>query len=162
MNIKKSVESVVQKLYETNGEVSASALLEAARKKRSPAHDGFTWDDTVAGEEYRLMEARKWLRIVIIRTENNEPEHLVHVPIDKNELMDSREGVYKPISIVVTSIDEFGRALNQAMHQLTAARRAVEELKIAAEKSDIPERAEMVFEVTRGLDIIKHAMQSVH
>ena len=36
-------------------------FLKAAEKKRHPAHDYFTWDDTKASHEYRLWEARRFI-----------------------------------------------------------------------------------------------------
>lgn len=44
--------------------VTPESLLAAARKKRSPIHDLFEWDDEVAAEAYRLEQARYFLRSV--------------------------------------------------------------------------------------------------
>lgn len=44
--------------------VTPETLLAEARKKRSPIHDLFEWDDQVAAEAYRLEQARYFLRSV--------------------------------------------------------------------------------------------------
>lgn len=37
---------------------SAEAIVEAARKKNSPAHGIFEWDDSEAAKQFRLVQAR--------------------------------------------------------------------------------------------------------
>ena len=44
--------------------VTPESLLKAASKKRSPIHDLFEWDDAVAANEFRLDQARYYLRSV--------------------------------------------------------------------------------------------------
>ena len=44
--------------------VSAQMLVNAAKAKRSPLHTLFEWDDQVAANEYRLIQARKYLACV--------------------------------------------------------------------------------------------------
>lgn len=38
-------------------------VVAAARAKSSPLHDFFTWDNTEAAEQYRLIEARKLIQV---------------------------------------------------------------------------------------------------
>ena len=79
--IKQGVQEVAQALYDRKGKIIPSELVEAARLKNSPAHDGFEWDDKKAGNEYRLYQARNWCRKIEIRVEPGaEPERLVYVP----------------------------------------------------------------------------------
>lgn len=46
--------------------VQARELLNAARPKSSPLHRLFEWDNAVAGEKYRLEQARFYLRTIEI------------------------------------------------------------------------------------------------
>jgi hypothetical protein len=46
------------------GGITPEDLLKEARKKRSPIHDLFEWDDQVAAEAFRLEQARYFLRSV--------------------------------------------------------------------------------------------------
>lgn len=163
--LKTAVQDLVQRIYDKNGEVTPSELVEAAKSKDEPAHAAFEWNDKKAGREFRLIQARKWLRVVVIRSEAQEDgERLVHVPIAESDVREDgpKEGSYKPASVLVHSVDEFERALDEAMQRLHSARRAVEDLRSVAEKSDKPERAAMVAQVSRALDIMQQAIQSVH
>jgi hypothetical protein len=52
-----------------------SQLVAAARPKRSAIHDYFEWDDAVAANGYRLVQAEKLMRsiAVIVRDSDDEP-----------------------------------------------------------------------------------------
>lgn len=128
MDTKSGVQQVVSDLYTKAGEVSPSALVDAARPEDSPAHSGFEWDDSVAGEEYRLIQARQWIRKVEIIIEDR-PERLVHVPTILHD-GGSREGYYKPAVYMAES--EYARAKAELVQRLKAAKKSVEDLEGAA------------------------------
>ena len=48
------------------GIISPNQLVNSAKKKKSPIHDCFTWDDTKAAKKYRIEEAKYLLRTVIV------------------------------------------------------------------------------------------------
>jgi hypothetical protein len=65
------------KVREENGDtLSPETVLEKAKPKASPIHDFFEWDDSLAGEKYRLWQARYLIgRIeIIIQTEEGEEQ----------------------------------------------------------------------------------------
>lgn len=131
MDVKDGVKRVVQDIYDRYGFVQASTLVDAARPEDSPAHNGFEWNDDKAAEEYRLIQARQWIRIVRVEV-NEQEERLVHVPVIVKA--DTKEGFYKPVSVVVESGDEFNAAYAEALGRLKAAKDALSELANAAER----------------------------
>jgi hypothetical protein len=160
-DIKSGVREVVEQLVQQNGGVRPSELLAAARPKTSPAHAGFEWDNRKAGERYRLIQARQWLRIVRVRYEETE-ERLVHVPSRADADEEDNEGIYRTTNAVVRIPDEFERALAQATATLHAARRAVEELRSAVDRNAVPERSAMISQISHGLQILETALGMVH
>lgn len=57
------------------GSLDAPKVVEVARDKRNPLHDCFTWDNTKAGEQWRLHEARNLIRVYSMREmEKAEPD----------------------------------------------------------------------------------------
>lgn len=160
--IKQGVQEVAQALYDRNGKVSPSELVEAARPKNSPAHDGFEWDNKKAGDEYRLYQARNWCRKIVIRVESAaEPERLVHVPrIVQDD--DVREGEYQALSVLIERPDEFERALGQASSKVAAAKRALDELYTAAEGSARSEQAAVIAQMARATDLWASALSAMH
>lgn len=150
------VKQVIQELYDQHGKVQPSALVEAARPEESPAHDAFEWNNDKAGDEYRLIQARQLIRIVRVEYAGAQ-ERLIHVPS-----IASGEGEYLPKSVLINRPDEFERALNAAISKLQAARRAVEDLRDAAERDPTKARAAMVAQVSRGLEIMQAALHTTH
>lgn len=134
--LKLAVQKVVNEIYEQHGEVRPSVLLEAAMPVDSPAHDAFEWDDGKAGNEYRLIQARNWIRRVEVIIEDR-PERLVHVPLVRveGEVPEGCENFYKPVSVVVRSIDEYKLALGETLARLNAAKASYSQLKAASEKA---------------------------
>jgi len=161
--LKTALENVIQKIYDSKGEVLASELLEAASDKSEPAHKAFEWDNKKAGHQYRLWQARRYLRIILVRTESGSPkQRLIHVPRSASEDEEIREGSYKAIAMVAANIDEFQRALSEAKKYLSAAQRAVNDLQQAAREADKPEYSALISELSRGLDIFESAILSLH
>jgi len=147
--IKNGVQKVVVNLYQKNGLVTSESLVAAAKPKKSPAHSGFEWNDTKAGHEYRLMQARQWIRRVVIIIEDKE-DRFVHVPI-----IDNMEGYYKPISTVVKSSDEYRRALHQLNIKFNAAKFAFDELFSSFENKKVAKK------IGKGLNIAKQGLDSL-
>ena len=167
-SLKAKVQQVCQEIYDRDGKVETRALVNAARPKDSPAHAGFTWENRVAAERYREIEARKWIRVAFIKPEpESEPERLIHVPriviepanADESE---SREGHYQVASVLIERPDEFARALNQAQIKLEAAKRAVDDLLKAAETSGRTDQAAMIAQMSRATEMWADALRAMH
>jgi hypothetical protein len=47
------------------GKLDPVAVVEAARPESSPLHDRFTWDDSEAAHQFRLIEARKLIQVCV-------------------------------------------------------------------------------------------------
>jgi hypothetical protein len=157
---KKVMDKFVNEIIKEEGECSASYLVEKAKDESSPVHNHFEWDDTICGIEYRLTQARKYLRVVVVNVEGYE-EKLVHIPppIDS----DKREGTYKTLTVTVKTPDEFERALEECGKRFRSARFAVVQLQKAAQESDAPDRAAIVAQIARGLDLLEEAItQAIH
>lgn len=54
----------------TDGAVRAPEIVEAARPADAPLHRYFEWDDAAAAEEYRLDQARKLARSIVVNVIN--------------------------------------------------------------------------------------------
>ncbi len=160
--------SVVQSIIDAEGAITASGLVESARPPESPAHDGFEWDDAVAGEEFRLQQARRWLRIVPIKvagtstTVDVSSGDMESAPMVKTRLThvppvdDKKEGYYKPKETM--SGDEFGRALDEARRTMNSAKRAVDDLVSMTRQSNQEDKILLIAQVARGMDMMYEAL----
>lgn len=148
--------SVIQEIVSERGEITPAELVDAARPESSPAHSAFEWDDSIAGEKYRLNEARRFIRVTEIRIETRE-ERLVHVPsVKMNE-----PGVYKPISVVVQNVDDFKLAVGQAISKQLAAVAAVDDLRVAAEKSNRSAVLEVLETVSDQMGLVVGTLEEI-
>ena len=159
-SIKERVQREVNMLYQKNGHVTPSALIREAEPESSPIHDAFEWDNQKAGEQYRLIQSRGWLRVVrIVRDDVSEP--LVHVPVIRIEKsgdeQETREGYYKPVSMIAQDEDEYNAAFSEVNERLAAAKRAYKELKRAAREVE-PQRVPDFIMADRGFEMVETAL----
>lgn len=118
---------------EQYGALTPENVLQAARPADSPLHSRFEWDDSVAADEYRKVQARDLIRSVRVRYQlpGREPTSVrafVSVPRDPKP-------VYEPAEEVAQ--DDFARKI-----VLQAMRREWEALK--AKYGDFSEFFELV------------------
>lgn len=96
------------------GQLHTESVVRAAAAKRSPIHGVFTWDDAKAGHQYRLWEARQFIRMVVVVTaddgEGKEAPAFEHVPRGVAEAAEAEEpagGYYQSRAVLAESADEF-------------------------------------------------------
>lgn len=67
--MKKTVRDALAAIARKNKDrLEAAKVVEAAKSPSSPLHSRFEWDNTKAGHEYRLAQARKLIRVFEIVT----------------------------------------------------------------------------------------------
>lgn len=59
---KAAMREISRLVKEGGGKITPAALVMAAKDERSPLHGYFEWDDAVASDKYREMQARTLLR----------------------------------------------------------------------------------------------------
>lgn len=136
----------IEEIKEKRGGITPQLLVIEAKKKRSPLHNCFEWDNSVAAEQYRIVQAREILRyLVVIIEPETEDEEEIYVrgfiaPLDTEE--DSHQS-YLTISEVMADEDLDKAYKQQILRELKAIKhksksynefskvnRAIEEIKI--------------------------------
>lgn len=154
---REEIAAELSRLY-AQGPLRPSAVLEAASDESSPLHGCFEWDDSKAGHQYRLWQARHLLREVTVTVVAGEaPTRLIHVPA-----ANAKEGTYEPISAVVQSPDKYARALAELTIKMRAASAAIEELKSAAEQTDDQDKLARITVAIAALQTANAAVQALH
>jgi hypothetical protein len=69
-----TVGETIHRIEAKHGECTAKLLLEEARGKKSPIHELFEWDDTVAAEKYRLKQATDIITAIAVVMDDNKEE----------------------------------------------------------------------------------------
>ena len=67
--------------------LTAAAVVDAARDEESPLHEHFEWDDSLAGEQFRLIQARQIIRAIVINEDRTGEEihYYVSLPSDRKQ-----------------------------------------------------------------------------
>lgn len=150
-----TINQAIAEIYNRRGELKPSIVVEESKPKSSPLHAYFEWNDKAAGHQFRLMQARKIIRTAVIKT-NGDTERFVHVPS-----VSVGEGAYRPMSVVVQSIDDFSAAMTEAVSKMSAAQRAVEALEAAASDRDDDTMAKIGVAL-KSLEVAKSAVETLH
>lgn len=57
--------------YKKHGELTPEIVVDEARPEGAPLHDRFEWDNEIAGEKYRIVQAQQIIRSVQIEFIDN-------------------------------------------------------------------------------------------
>jgi hypothetical protein len=108
---------VAEEITNLGKECTTKDIVNVARNSSSELHKCFEWDDTVAGEKYREIQAQQILRSLVIskQVENKDP---VTYRLFVNT--GDRDGKYKPVEVVVKQKDEYEKLLETAKRELQA------------------------------------------
>lgn len=115
--------------------ITPQNVVDLARNEDSVIHNDFEWDDEVAGEKYRVMQARDMLRsFVLIRDEeptqpeeNNGTKFSIEEPHPVGKLRalhnTSNSCEYAPIEYFIENKYEYQILLGKAIAELEAFKR---------------------------------------
>ena len=146
--------TVVVNQLKKDGQLTTSGILREAKKKTSPLHNLFEWDDSVAAKQYRKQQAMQLIKRANVSIEAAE-DKIIHVPVKRGE------GAYKTTKTVVNNISEFDAALSAALKSLSAAEHTVEILKEVAE-DESPDNAGILAIALEGLKTCNTALRTLH
>ena len=67
----------LEQLQARHGTITAHVVVQEAKKKASPLHNAFEWNNDKAAHEWRLHQARKLVGALVVRIENGDEEPFV-------------------------------------------------------------------------------------
>ena len=115
----------LDKIDKEHGGIDPHVLVDLARDPDYPLHSCFEWDDTKAGQSYRLTQARKLIKTVVIKTPSGltTPKFL-SVRIDNNV----PPRLYEPVTRVVENRPKYTFAMQEALKQIEEVATMIEAL----------------------------------
>jgi predicted RNA-binding protein YlxR (DUF448 family) len=130
---KKQTEEAMRAIAErNNGEITPEIVLAEAKRKSSPLHGFFCWDNTKAAEEYRKIQAAGLIRRIKVTINTGEESSIrirafVNVTPELNEDPDQPEkagrGIYVSIETACTVDSYKSQMIQQAKRDVEAFRR---------------------------------------
>lgn len=127
---KMDAEKVGKELEKLNGDVTASAVVELAKNKKSEMHDYFEWDNEIAGQKYREKQARDLIRnikVTFVKEEKESEPVRAYVNV-------KRFNGYSPIEKVVKDVDAYQMLLDRAYEELRVIKNKYAQLQEIQEK----------------------------
>jgi|SRR5208283_3847686 len=102
---------------ENGGLVNPEKWVEFAKNPATHSHAIFEWDDSVAGHQWRVAQARSYLRVIVtVIPETNETfRTYVSLSTERNP-----EGGYRPIAAVLKHKDWSAQLLSDALAEMKA------------------------------------------
>lgn len=99
---------------ETLSEVTPENVLDKARDDSTELHKCFEWDNSIAGEKYRLIQARDVIRHFVIeyKKDEEEPQKI------RTYQISTTTNQYKPTRVILQNPDEYATLLERAKDEL--------------------------------------------
>lgn len=116
-----TIVKALRKLEEKKGMLTPYDVVKEARDKKSALHNSFEWDDTEAGQKYRLMQARIMLTTVKVEFGGEKRELYYNTTVEIE-------------NVPVRGYFSIERVMSEkALHQ-SVLREAIRELEYAQKK----------------------------
>ena len=125
-----AVGPVIEQLS-AEGNLSPDALWQAAQDPKSPAHNCFTWDKDTAARGFWRIQARRYMRSIVVIVDDSEPE-----PITVNVRVDGKRK-YVLTERAKETPDLMSMVLAQAHRDLRAWRERYDRLRDVAALSGV-------------------------
>src|SRR5262245_7390575 len=142
-----------------DGKIETATVVDEARPDEAPLHPVFEWDDAVAGEQYRLQQARLLVRAVEVAPEKKDEEPLpafVHV----RAVSTDEPGYYQSSFVAVRNPDEWASAVEELRSKAASLVKSVEVLERLAENKPRRTRA-LVKKVAAATSATKAAIDGI-
>ncbi len=109
-------------------EYSLSDVVDMARDENSEMHSCFEWDDSVAGNKYREIQAGKMIRLLVITRENDDKKE------EKTNIRyfvstGKKDNTYTPTRLIVRNQTAYEELLERAYAELRAFKTKYSSLK---------------------------------
>lgn len=113
-------ELVLIRKNSNNGLLKPKDVVAFAEDSTTALHNRFEWDDTKAGYQYRLWQARQMIEIVfdIIPTEKGNVDVRTYISLKHDR--STPEGGYREMKVVLSDRELRQQLLDQALEELKA------------------------------------------
>lgn len=112
---------------ENGGLLQPEVVVDEARLVSSPLHSRFEWDNTVAGQQYRIWQARQLIRVSVEVLAGTDKACEVFVSLTPDRERES--GGYRVMADVLSDADLRNQMLSDALEELELFREKYRKLK---------------------------------
>jgi hypothetical protein len=98
-----SLRDQLQSVYDQHQRLTPALVVDVARDQSHPLHDRFEWDDKVAGEAYRLDQARRLIRSVRVVYREADEKEAARTVRAYHSVRDEQGNAYRPVEEITES-----------------------------------------------------------
>lgn len=96
-----------------------SEVVDIARSKQSAMHPYFQWDNKIASEEYRKIQAQRMMKNFVLVEVNRETKEERKTEFRVVEADSSRTSTYRPVRFFFENKDEHAKLIERAKIELS-------------------------------------------
>lgn len=124
------IQTLVSIAQQHNGLLKAENVLEEAKHEDSPLHDSFEWDDSIAGQSFRLLQARFLIQAAVRYLPEGPREDVrVFVSLSSDRNYSAGGGGYRLLTDVISDEQLYKELLDDAMKEYITFRKKYETVK---------------------------------
>lgn len=124
--------AVIEEIRHRRGAVTPQLLVIDAKKKKSPLHGCFEWDDSKAAEQHRVTQARNILSYICVEVEQDEPDEKpqqVRAFIAPSSVGKDSKTSYVPVDEVRNDAEMQSAYLHQLQNELNSIKNKIKSFK---------------------------------
>jgi len=114
----------IERIYAKYGAITPDTLVKEAKNKKSPLHEYFEWDDSVAAVEWRKQQGRILLGSIQIKKVGDKEPKVMNVSIK----LDDGSRAYQKADIAVKSVSQWEFVVQEALSYLEGAQKRLDDL----------------------------------
>ena len=108
----------LERIEAKNGYVNPQLVLDESREESAPLHKCFEWNDTIAAEKYRLVQAGNIIRLLNVVVEEQEHTEPVRAYVNIRTEAPTRTGEFINVKSALESADSREIVLKNAKNEL--------------------------------------------
>lgn len=109
-----AVGELFERLQNTEEGLTPSSVLNASRSEDSLLHSSFEWDDAIAGEKYRLNQARHIIQNIVVVERTTDQEERTKVADRAYVVTSGYKSAYVALDCALSNAEWRNHLLNQA------------------------------------------------
>lgn len=130
MKNKQIIKELQRIAKENKGVLNPRIVVNEARQKSSPIHSQFEWEDSKAAEQYRLIQARELISVMVhVLPNTNKPER-IWVSLKTDQI---KGGGYRKMVSILSNKELRKQLLEDALADLSIFREKYKHLNELAE-----------------------------
>ena len=139
-----TIKEELEEIRKDNGGLLDPVLVvEYARDQRTLLHNKFEWDDSIAGEQYRIWQARQIIRLelTVINKQNNGDPIRTYVSLIADRKSENEKG-YRSLIDVLSDEEMRSQLLEEAKRDMDIFKRKYRMLKELSEVFEAMDRVQ--------------------